>query len=75
MVYRKLRIVTIILITAVVLSCICTALVRKFVFPPPKHEQEAAAPSLAPKVIIPALYDGKLSTASHTGNLLVEDES
>ncbi len=41
MVYRQLRIVTIILVTAVVLSCICTALVRKFVFSPPTHKQEA----------------------------------
>jgi len=42
MIYIKLRIVIAILIVAIVLSCICVSLVRKFVFPPPAHEEEAA---------------------------------
>ncbi len=37
MVYRKLRIVTIVLIVAIVSSAIGLALIRKFVFPPPPH--------------------------------------
>jgi hypothetical protein len=42
MIYRQLRIVTIIMVFAVVLSCIGVALMRKFVFAPPEHGQEAA---------------------------------
>ncbi len=45
MVFRKLRMVTAILIIAIVLSCISVALVRKFVFPTPSHGKEAPAQS------------------------------
>lgn len=45
MIFRKLRMVTTILIIAIVLSCISVALVRKFVFPTPSHGNEAPAQS------------------------------
>jgi hypothetical protein len=45
MVFRKLRIVTVVLIVAIVLSCVSVALVRKFVFPSPHHENEPTGQS------------------------------
>jgi hypothetical protein len=42
MVYRKLRMVTAILIIAIVVSCISVALVRKFVFPAPHHGAQSS---------------------------------
>ncbi len=46
MIYIKLRIVIAILIVAIVLSCICVSLVRKFIFLPPGHEKGASIHSL-----------------------------
>ena len=45
MVFRKLQMVTVTLIVAIVLSCISVALVRKFVFPTPSHGNEAPVQS------------------------------